>query len=535
MPIVDSAIQHAGAVAAAWLLTYLVHSTILIGAAGAASRWLVRRMAVKDVLWKVALFGGVATATLQVGLALEPSPISGVRAVGSALPAPVLMVPAAVPPPPAALPTGAPASRGWQPELPAGWPLWLAGSWATLAMLRLLALLHTRRAFFSRIAPRRGVRGVEGVLETLRRSAGFHSELWLTASSGLLTPVAIGRREICVPAERFSRYTPEQQESILAHELAHLVRRDPFWFTASAVVRAALFVQPLNTLAQRRLKHTAEFLCDDAAVAQTGKHRPLVECLAHLAAVVSHSERIPLTAMAETDSPLLLRVRRVLDPGRGRDVPLPAGVKLALGGGICAVMAVLAPGFAAPAARPHAATPHSQPDLVPFVAPAHVPAPLPAAPLPPATVPASPAAAPVRRAPSSDTVPATGVKARDVPVRAPAGATSPPAEQSELDPRFLALEMKSTHSDGGVVVGVSRITSRAVRVTRFPRRVVGVDAGGALVATRQLGDRISELRITRGSDGMPAFAYTVDGQDQPFGDDARAWLSEILSGRFPAP
>lgn len=534
MPIVDSAVQHAGAVAAAWLLTYLVHSTILIGTVGAASRWLVRRMAVKDVLWKVALFGGVATATLQVGLALEPSPVSGVRAVGSALPAPVLMVPAAVPPP-AALPMGAPASHRWQPELPAGWPLWLAGSWAALAMLRLLALARARRALFSRLAPRRAVRGVEGVLETLRRSARFHSEVRLTASSGLLTPVAIGRREICVPAERFARYTPEQQESILAHELAHLVRRDPFWFTASAVVRAALFVQPLNTLAQRRLKHTAEFLCDDAAVAQTGKHRPLVECLAHLATVVSHVERIPLPAMAEADSPLLLRVRRVLDPGRERDVPLTAGVKLALAGGICAVMAVLAPGFAAPPARPHAATPHSQPDLATLVAPAHVPAPPPAAPLPPATVPASPAAAPARRAPSSDTVPATGAKARDVPAPAPAGATSLPAEQPELDPRFLALEMNSTHWDDGVVVGVSRITSRAVRVTRSPRRVVGVDAGGALVATRQLGDRISELRVTRGSDGMPAFAYTVDGRDQPFGDDARAWLSDILSGRFSAP
>ncbi|HEU4456000.1 MAG TPA: hypothetical protein VFR81_23240, partial [Longimicrobium sp.] len=85
----ETALAYAGAVAAAWLLTYLVHSTLLIGAAWAVSR-RVRRMAVHDLLWKVALVGGVATATLQ--LALRPG-----AADASARPAAALLAPVPLP------------------------------------------------------------------------------------------------------------------------------------------------------------------------------------------------------------------------------------------------------------------------------------------------------------------------------------------------------------------------------------------------------------------------------------------------------
>ena len=59
-------------IASSWLLTYLLHSTLLLGGV-----WLVTRLsttppAVRDLLWKAALVGGFATATLQVGLGFEP-------------------------------------------------------------------------------------------------------------------------------------------------------------------------------------------------------------------------------------------------------------------------------------------------------------------------------------------------------------------------------------------------------------------------------------------------------------------------------
>src|SRR5678809_700984 len=56
-------------IAAAWLLTYLVHSTLILLAV-----WIVtsrRRMAdaVRDILWKSALVGGIVTASIQTAVA----------------------------------------------------------------------------------------------------------------------------------------------------------------------------------------------------------------------------------------------------------------------------------------------------------------------------------------------------------------------------------------------------------------------------------------------------------------------------------
>src|SRR5881394_3848831 len=55
----------------AWLLTYLIHSSALLGLA-----WLVTRRrrlepAAADLLWKVALVAGLVTGTIQSRLALS--------------------------------------------------------------------------------------------------------------------------------------------------------------------------------------------------------------------------------------------------------------------------------------------------------------------------------------------------------------------------------------------------------------------------------------------------------------------------------
>src|SRR5438309_4018854 len=54
----------------AWLLTYLIHSTVLLGVA-----WLVTRRgrlepAASDLLWKVALLASLVTGTIQSRLEL---------------------------------------------------------------------------------------------------------------------------------------------------------------------------------------------------------------------------------------------------------------------------------------------------------------------------------------------------------------------------------------------------------------------------------------------------------------------------------
>jgi beta-lactamase regulating signal transducer with metallopeptidase domain len=68
---------------AAWLLTYALHSTVLIGGAWLAAVGLARLAcrsqrlrdrlpSLREQLWKVALVGGIVTASLQTGLGVDP-------------------------------------------------------------------------------------------------------------------------------------------------------------------------------------------------------------------------------------------------------------------------------------------------------------------------------------------------------------------------------------------------------------------------------------------------------------------------------
>ena len=57
----------------AWLLTYAVHSTILLGATWFATRGsFIRSDKLRERLWKVAALGGIVTATLQLSTGWKP-------------------------------------------------------------------------------------------------------------------------------------------------------------------------------------------------------------------------------------------------------------------------------------------------------------------------------------------------------------------------------------------------------------------------------------------------------------------------------
>jgi len=57
----------------AWLLTYAVHSTVLIGSVWLAERaGLLRSLRLRDLAWRTALVGGLVTATFQLAAGLTP-------------------------------------------------------------------------------------------------------------------------------------------------------------------------------------------------------------------------------------------------------------------------------------------------------------------------------------------------------------------------------------------------------------------------------------------------------------------------------
>jgi hypothetical protein len=97
-------------------------------------------------------------------------------------------------------------------------------------------------------------------------------------------PLATGvlRPEIVLPARVQSLYA-EHQHPILAHELAHVVRREPAWRLVALLIDRVLFFQALNRVASDRMAACAELASDDWAARHTDEPLALARCLTEVA------------------------------------------------------------------------------------------------------------------------------------------------------------------------------------------------------------------------------------------------------------
>jgi HEAT repeat protein len=348
-------IETLGAIGGAWLLTYALHSTVLIGAIWGLQRsGAIRSLRLRDLAWRGALVGGLLTASVQMaaglapwGLTLEvPSPIvrtPPATAPAAELPSPPLF--AALPPEAPAdtlpeAPRGAgtahpsreptaeaatlseavadlePASSFAIPQIRVGSLFFMA--WAAVASALLLRLVVAR----ARVVGQLGLRvpvldpAVRAQLDQLCDEADRDRPVQLTTADGLRSPVALGWSEICIPAAVLTELDDAQRRSVLAHELAHLQRQDPLWLLVGVALEQVLFFQPLNRLARRNMQEVAEYLCDDWAAVRDGSGLPIARGLASVARWLDGEERaVPLAGMAETPSLLVARVQRLLDQG----------------------------------------------------------------------------------------------------------------------------------------------------------------------------------------------------------------------------
>jgi beta-lactamase regulating signal transducer with metallopeptidase domain len=370
------------AVMIAWVVTYLLHSTIVVLGAWLLERRWGDRPERMSAVWKTALVGGLLTATVQTGLgvapvagrwelgpasASSPSPASPVASTGAVaavastgafeasevvvaapgqaearvapsmpswpppeatLAAPGLVEGTAPPPamgpaverPPAlaraaAHAPGSPGSSvtlGWAAVAP--WGLAIVGLGALLGLASVaVAFVALRRQLAGRRALAEGT--LPTLLEGLRRRAGIERAVRLTVAPRVQVPMAVGvlRPEIVVPRAAAEGLSPAHQESLLAHELAHVLRRDPAWRLFGLLVERVFFFQPLNRLASRRVAQAAEYLCDDWAARHTRQPLALARCLTEIATGVARPGPVPAT-MAGPRSILGRRVQRLLQP-----------------------------------------------------------------------------------------------------------------------------------------------------------------------------------------------------------------------------
>jgi beta-lactamase regulating signal transducer with metallopeptidase domain len=424
-----------------WLLTYLLHSTLLLGGTALLCGLLKeRRLGLQEAVLRAALVGGLLTATLQLGLGMQP--LGGVFTLPEETPL------ASSAQPGMDRPEGAqPAARdaaivfgslpsvleqvhgedegdvasagGWLPA-PSLWRPALTSLWAALVLLALarmgVAAVRLRRLLRAGLPLRND--DLAARARALAGELGLRRPVPVSTAPELEVPLATGvrRPEVYLPARALEELEGEQQVALCAHELAHVARRDPAWILAARLVEALVPIQPLNTWARRRLQDLAECLSDDLAVAAGGRPLGLARSLVDVASwTVAKPVYLPaaVSGALSTRSRLANRVERLMDPLRSLERPsrlvLPVAAAAVLATSLVTPLVAGQPAGGAKAAALEAAESGEAPEtpIAPAVPETPVAPAAPAAPSAPEApqAPATPAAPKAPQAPEAPETP----------------------------------------------------------------------------------------------------------------------------------
>ncbi|MCC6929840.1 MAG: M56 family metallopeptidase [Gemmatimonadaceae bacterium] len=374
-PILFAGVGGSGAVVAgAWLLTYALHSTVLLLSAWVVTsiRWLGWSPAARQTMWRVALVAGVLTSAAQVAApALARGRVLRLTdaARGSVAALQVVQRSSASSAAAASASRGSGERSAQAVTLLSAFVGGLDGSavgvmdgsavgvmdgsavgvmdgsalrvmvfsisraavvvavWGIVALVlvarmalgqrRLMPMLDGRRVASTSLAA--------GALRQLAALAGVRRPVALSTSDALRAPAAISSREIVLPSRALRDLSLAEQEGVLAHELAHVVRHDTRWLQLAALLERLAWFQPLNRVARRQMQLEGEFAADAWAVQLTRQPLALARALSRVAEWVAaqpagaryHAAGATLAARAD-GSPLVERVRRLTAPSRDR-------------------------------------------------------------------------------------------------------------------------------------------------------------------------------------------------------------------------
>jgi len=151
------------------------------------------------------------------------------------------------------------------------------------------------------------------VLEICRRlqdQLGLDRAIAYCECKWLQAPAVIGwfRPVVFLPATALTGLSEEQLELVIAHELAHIQRLDPFVNVFQVCVETLLFYHPAVWWLNKRIRAEREHCCDDMAVALCGNAVEYARALT----LMEEWRSAPVFAMAANRGPLTDRIVRVL-------------------------------------------------------------------------------------------------------------------------------------------------------------------------------------------------------------------------------
>ncbi len=148
-----------------------------------------------------------------------------------------------------------------------------------------------------------------------------HRRVSLCVSDRVSVPTAVGlyRPAVVLPPWTLAELSPDDLNSVLVHELAHLRRRDDWTNLLQKLVRAVFFFHPAVWWIENRLSLEREMACDEHVLANTEDPRAYAACLVSMAEKgFLHRAVVLAQGAVHRMKECSTRVRQILASGRPR-------------------------------------------------------------------------------------------------------------------------------------------------------------------------------------------------------------------------
>ena len=200
-------------------------------------------------------------------------------------------------------------------HLPLVVTIWMLG--VLVLVLRLSGgYLYNQRLKFHRNRPLPN--SWQNRLETLCRLTGMRKPISLVESALVKIPMTIGHLKpvILFPLGVVTGLPRDQVEALLAHELAHILRKDYLVNILQNFVDILFFYHPGVRWISSHIRSERENCCDDVAVSLSGNSLNVAKALTN---IQGYDMRTPYPAMAAANKSLgsrglLARIRRLVSP-----------------------------------------------------------------------------------------------------------------------------------------------------------------------------------------------------------------------------
>ncbi|HKK78661.1 MAG TPA: M56 family metallopeptidase [Phaeodactylibacter sp.] len=152
-------------------------------------------------------------------------------------------------------------------------------------------------------------------LAELQQQLGMRQSVTLLESGLAQVPMVLGwlKPAILIPVGTLNVLTPQQVEAVIAHELAHIYRRDYLFNILQSLIEALYYFNPAVWWISAYIRMERENCCDDMAVALCGNSLDYAKALMQIEEAGQQHARLAMAMARKSKGQLLLRVKRILN------------------------------------------------------------------------------------------------------------------------------------------------------------------------------------------------------------------------------